>query len=110
MGATKPLFRADALGLFVSDFCIVSFSEKREDSHLRVDTCECENNGREAVLITMNNNANGLAIALIFLLGIFILGGVIYWGVTSLNAALIFFGILGLCGWFFAGKYMLAEN
>jgi hypothetical protein len=51
--------------------------------------------------------AQGPLLALIFLLGVLGFGGLIYWGITNLNALAVFVGSLGEVGWFFAGKYIL---
>ncbi|MBN1861632.1 MAG: hypothetical protein JW840_09255 [Candidatus Thermoplasmatota archaeon] len=55
----------------------------------------------------MDENAQGLILAAIFVLVAIGLGGLAIWGVMNLNIVASVFGIFGEVAWFFAGKYII---
>ncbi len=55
----------------------------------------------------MDETAQGLILAAIFVLVAIGLGELAVWGFIALNIVAIVIGVIGFAAWFFAGKYVL---
>gem|GEM_PF-4184643 len=55
----------------------------------------------------MDETAQGLILAFIFVLVAIGLGGLAVWGFMTINIIAIVIGMIGLVAWFFAGRYLL---